>query len=112
MTWRAGDPPLSSDTDWGAIDALSDEEVQAQALADLDAQPLTDAQLARLRRVPPVRLLRRRLGMTQAAFATAFALTLGTLRDWEQGRKRPDAPARALLRVIEGSRRQCGGPWS
>jgi len=30
-----------------------------------------------------------------------FGLPLGTLRDWEQGRKQPDAPARALLRIIE-----------
>jgi putative transcriptional regulator len=101
MTWRPGDPPPPSDTDWAALDALSDAEVEARALADPDAPPLTDEQLARLRRVPSVRLLRRRLGMTQAAFAAAFALPLGTLRDWEQGRKRPDAPARALLRVIE-----------
>ena len=41
------------------------------------------------------------LGMTQAKFAAAFAVPLGTLRDWEQHRKQPDAPARALLRVIE-----------
>ena len=101
VTWHAGDPPPRGHTDWDAIDALSDEEAEARARADPDAQPLTDDQLARLRRVPPVRLLRRRLGMTQAAFATAFALPLGTLRDWEQGRKRPDAPARAFLRVIE-----------
>ena len=48
-----------------------------------------------------MRRLRRSLGMTQAAFAATFGLPLGTVRDWEQGRKRPDAPARALLRVIE-----------
>ncbi|MBA2744451.1 MAG: transcriptional regulator, partial [Chthoniobacterales bacterium] len=41
------------------------------------------------------------LGMTQQQFSAAFALPIGTVRDWEQGRKRPDAPARALLRVIE-----------
>jgi putative transcriptional regulator len=101
MSWRPGDPLPSSDTNWNALDALSDEEVEARALADPDAPPLTDDQLAHLRRVPSVRLLRRRLGMTQGAFAATFALPLGTLRDWEQGRKRPDAPARALLRVIE-----------
>lgn len=101
VTWQPGDPLPPSDTDWAAIDALSDEEVEARALADPDAPPLTHDQLARLRRVPSVRLLRRRLGMTQAAFAAAFGLPLGTVRDWEQGRKRPDAPARALLRVIE-----------
>jgi len=101
LTWRPGNSLPLSDTDWAAVDALSDEEVEARALADPDAPPLTDDQLARLRRVPSVRLLRRRLGMTQAAFAAALALPLSTLRDWEQGRKRLDAPARALLRVIE-----------
>lgn len=39
--------------------------------------------------------------MTQEEFARTYRLPLGTLRDWEQGRKAPDAPARALLRVIE-----------
>lgn len=101
VSWRPGDPPPPSDTDWATVDALSEEEVEARALADPDAQPLSDDQLTRLRPVPTLRLLRRRLGMTQAAFAAAFGLPLGTLRDWEQGRKRPDAPARALLRVIE-----------
>lgn len=95
------DPPLPSDTDWAAIDAMSDDEVEARALADLDAQPLTDEQLALMRPVSSVRRLRERLGMTQRQFATTFALPIGTVRDWEQGRKRPDAPARALLRVIE-----------
>ena len=80
---------------------MSDEEVEARALADSDAQPLTDEQLARMRPLPSVRRLRERLGMTQQQFAAAFALPIGTVRDWEQGRKNPDAPARALLRVIE-----------
>jgi len=44
--------------------------------------------------------LRDRLGLTQEAFAAAYRIPIGTLRDWEQGRKRPDAPARAYLTVI------------
>ena len=39
--------------------------------------------------------------MTQAEFAEAFGLPISTLRDWEQRRSTPDAPARALLRAIE-----------
>lgn len=76
--------PPPSDTDWAAVDALSDEEVEARALADPDASPLADDQLARLHRVPWVRLLRRRLGVTQAAFAAAFGSSLGTVRDWSR----------------------------
>lgn len=39
--------------------------------------------------------------MTQAEFAQAFHLPITTLRDWEQRRSVPDAPARALLLAIE-----------
>ena len=54
--------------------------------------------------VPPevnVRAIRAMLDMTQEEFAAAFTVPIGMLRDWEQHRKQPDAPARALLRVIE-----------
>ncbi len=47
-----------------------------------------------------VRAVRKRLGLSQAQFAARFHLPVGTLRDWEQNRRRPDAPARAYLRVI------------
>jgi putative transcriptional regulator len=39
--------------------------------------------------------------MTQRQFAEAFHLPITTLRDWEQRRSTPDAPARALLLAIE-----------
>jgi len=70
-------------------------------LADPDALPMTAEQLARMRRVPDIKVLRARLGMTQEQFASAYRLPVGTVRDWEQGRTRPDAPALALLAVIE-----------
>ena len=88
-------------TDWARIEAMTDEEVTAAALSDPDAQPLTPQQLARMRRVSRVKVLRQRLGMTQAQFAEAFHLPITTLRDWEQHRSTPDAPARALLLAIE-----------
>jgi putative transcriptional regulator len=40
------------------------------------------------------------LGLTQEEFAERYRIPVGTLRDWEQRRKRPDAPARAYLEVI------------
>jgi len=88
-------------TDWARINAMTDEEVTAAALSDPDAQPLTPEQLARMRRVSRVKVLRQRLGMTQVQFAEAFHLPITTLRDWEQHRSTPDAPARALLLAIE-----------
>lgn len=48
-----------------------------------------------------VRNLRKRLGLTQAEFAARFGFSIGTVRDWEQGRRRPDGAARVLLTVIE-----------
>ena len=78
----------------------SDEAVTEAALRDPDAQPLTDADLARMKRVPRVKTLRRALGLTQEEFAARYHIPLGTLRDWEQGRCEPDQPARAYLRVM------------
>ncbi len=105
VTNNPGDPPIETDTDWAAIDALTDEQLHAAALSDPDSQPIpigTDEELARLglHRIPNVKRLRERLGLTQEAFAAAYRIPVGTLRDWEQGRKRPDAPARAYLTVI------------
>src|SRR5262245_4369582 len=44
--------------------------------------------------------VRARLGLSQRDFAAAFGVSLGTVRNWEQGRRRPEGPARALLVVI------------
>ena len=45
--------------------------------------------------------VRGRLGLSQEEFATAFGVSLGTVRNWEQGRRAPDGPALVLLTVIE-----------
>ena len=100
-----GDPPVKTNTDWAAVAALTDKEIHAAALSDPDAQPLplgADEEMAKLGliRIPNVKKLRESLGMTQEAFAAAYRIPIGTLRDWEQARKRPDAPARAYLTVI------------
>ncbi len=94
--------PLAEGTDWERLRAMTDEEVTAAALADPDAQPLTEADLARMKRVPWAKTLRRALGLTQEEFATRYHIPVGTLRDWEQGRSEPDQPARAYLAVIAG----------
>ena len=44
--------------------------------------------------------LRRFTGLTQASFARALGISVHTLRNWEQGRRRPEGPALALLRVV------------
>ena len=78
-----------------------------------DIPELTDAQLAR---AIPARVrkrlmagqfesgedivaLRRFVGLTQMQFAEAMAISVHTLRNWEQGRRRPEGPAIGLLRI-------------
>jgi len=46
-----------------------------------------------------VRAIRRRLGKSQSEFARMIGVSVATLRGWEQGRRQPEGPARALLRV-------------
>jgi putative transcriptional regulator len=101
VTVKPGDALPRGDTDWSRLNAMTDDEVLAAALSDPDAQPLASEQLAKMRRVSRVKALRQRLGMTQTEFARAFHLPVTTLRDWEQRRSIPDAPARALLLAIE-----------
>ncbi len=48
-----------------------------------------------------VRAIRTKLGLTQHKFAALLCVSLGTLRNWEQGRTAPEGAAVALLRVTE-----------
>jgi len=48
---------------------------------------------------PDIRAIRRRLGQSQAEFACMIGVSVATLQNWEQGRRRPEGPARALLKV-------------
>jgi putative transcriptional regulator len=95
--------------DWRRFDAMTDAEVHAAAVADPDAQPLSEKALARMKPVPRARTLRRALGLTQEEFAGRYHIPIGTVRDREQGRSEPDQPARAYLIAIahdpEGVRR-------
>lgn len=47
-----------------------------------------------------VKEIRKATGLTQAKFAALIDVQLGTLRNWEQGRREPTGPAKALLRAI------------
>jgi putative transcriptional regulator len=47
-----------------------------------------------------VKAIRQTTGLSQAKFAAMIDVQLGTLRNWEQGRRDPTGPARALLRAI------------
>ena len=72
------------------------------AFANADAQPPPDAEIDRMKLTPRLKIIRRALGLTQEEFAARYQIPLGTLRDWEQGAKKPDQAARAYLRAIAG----------
>jgi putative transcriptional regulator len=65
-----------------------------------DNLPLAEQDFKRMKRVPRTKTLRRALMLTQEEFAARYHIPIGTLRDWEQGRTEPDAPAKALLHLI------------
>ena len=79
---------------------MSPEAVERAARADPDAQPLTEGDLKRMKRTPQTKIIRRALELTQEEFAVRYHIPLGTLRDWEQGRTKPDQPAQAYLTLI------------
>ena len=101
IRYRPGlDPKPEDRTDWERVRNMTDEEVEAAALADPDAQPLTDEELARAFRPGGLVALRQRLGLEQSEFARRFQIDLDTLRNRERGLGVPDDIARVYLRVI------------
>jgi putative transcriptional regulator len=78
---------------------------------DFDALVTGIRQAGQIRRgqVPPsrvtdfapvdVKAIRQRLSQSQSEFARMIGVSLSTLQNWEQGRRRPEGPARALLKV-------------
>lgn len=99
--YRESHPDLIASTmresDWDAQDAKTDGDIAHEVASNVNAAPiLSDAETA----AGIERLIRHRLGISQAEFASRYHVPIGTLRDWEQGRKQPDATALAYLRVI------------
>jgi putative transcriptional regulator len=50
---------------------------------------------------PDVPAIREKYKMTQQEFAALLGISVGTLRNWEQGRRKPQGPARVLLKIAE-----------
>jgi putative transcriptional regulator len=71
----------------------------APAMASF-VQAATAAAPAEMETFPTVRDLRRRARLTQLQFASRLGVPVETIRNWEQGKRMPRGPARALLAVI------------
>jgi len=55
----------------------------------------------RLKQPAPPRKIRARLQLSQAAFAGLMGVSVRTVQDWEQGKRKPSGPAATLLRIAE-----------
>jgi len=95
--------------DWAGLAEVTDADIQAAIDTDTDLAPLfTEDELARARRVLPpplpddVRAIRQRLGLSQEQFAGRYGFSVETIRNYEQGHRRPTGSARVLLRIIAG----------
>jgi putative transcriptional regulator len=95
--------------DWAGLAEVSDEDIETSIANDPDLAPVfSDDELVRARRVLPpplpddVRAIRQRLGLSQEQFAGRYGFSVETIRNYEQGHRRPTGPARVLLRVIAG----------
>ncbi len=78
--------PLVPEVDWARVDATTEAEIAAQ-IAEDDAEAMRDT-AAYARRV------RRKVGLSQVAFARRIGVPVETVRNWEQGKRSPRGPAR------------------
>src|SRR5216684_392418 len=84
----------------GRIVELRDGQEFPLAPAAPVAAPATTFVAQEMARAPAVRDLRRRARLTQIEFAARLGVPVETIRNWEQGKRMPRGPARALLAVI------------
>ena len=70
---------------------------EALAIARGDTKPARSYMIEAV----DVAAIRKRLKLSQDKFAAQFGLSAATVRDWEQGRRKPDSTARILLKVID-----------
>lgn len=77
------------------IPELTDEQFARAIPASVRKRLL----LGRFESGEDIAALRRFVGLTQAQFASAMGISVHTLRNWEQGRRHPEGPAIALLRI-------------
>lgn len=83
------------------IDGLHEAVEYLDGKADKSCYKVHEIVPVRLPEHVDVRAIRNVVGLTQAMFAAQFGFSINTLRNWEQGKRRPDPAARVYLQVIE-----------
>lgn len=100
LTQKPGDAAPLDPAFEARMDAMTPEQIEQNAHDDPDNPPMTEEEADRIIAARRLRLTRMRLGMTQGAFASTYRITLGRLRDIEQGRTSPELAFIAYLDVI------------
>ncbi len=77
----------------GKVDATTEDDLRRQVAED-EAAAMQDV-------AAYVRRIRKRMGMTQRDFAVRINVSVDTLRHWEKGKRLPEGPAKALLRILD-----------
>ena len=75
------------------VDATTEEDIAAQQAED-EAEAMRDA-------AKFARRVRKRLGLSQAELSQRIDVSIETIRNWEQGKRCPTGPAKALLKVLD-----------
>ena len=78
------------------FEELLESVKQGAAIMKGRMKPLRTSEFAK----SEVRKIREQYGLSQDKFATLMGISVATLRNWEQGRRKPEGPARVLLRVV------------
>jgi putative transcriptional regulator len=79
---------------------MSAYEKIAAGLQDAIAFAQGDSSRGAAYATPNIKALRGKMKMTQEAFADSLHIPVGTVRDWEQGRRNPEGAAQVLLRMV------------
>lgn len=87
----------SRQVDRAKVDATTEEDIRRHMIEDGEDP---DAPVGPFQIVHPPAEIRKRTGLTQAAFARAIGVPAPTIRNWEQGRTLPDPAARSLLALV------------
>jgi putative transcriptional regulator len=93
--------PSGMHADEHLVGRIDPERVDGTTEADITRQMAVDDEAARHDAAVYARRVRKRTGLTQAAFAARIGVPVDTVRNWEQGKRFPAGPAKALLKVLD-----------
>ncbi|MFG1462258.1 helix-turn-helix domain-containing protein [Xanthobacter sp. DSM 24535] len=82
------------------LDAVIDADIERAAADDSDNPIASDEELSLAVLARSLRMVRKKLSLTQEQFSARFEIPLPTVRDWEQGRRMPETPSRSYLKAI------------